>query len=177
MQNNTQILEKCDTRNTWTSLVEVFRAKTYPLREKWKVSPEKEAGCGVKCLELFGRLDLDTSSLKTAQLSLFEDSSKSYATFPKSGIMQNGKLFLTSLLDTHTAGKDYTLLPTPTKSDFKATFSNIEALTRYLNSGHQIRMMDILCHKGFTKCQRVKLFEMAMGFDIGHTELEASETP
>ena len=67
------------------------------------------------------------------------------------------------------------LLPTPTKSDYKATFAQIEALSRYLESGHQIRMMDILCQKGFTKSDRVKLFEMVMGFDPGHTELVQSE--
>ncbi len=173
MQNNMQTSENCETLNTWTSLVADFHAKTYPLREKWRELPEKEADCGVKCLELFGKLDLYTCSLKTAQLSLFEDSNESYATFPRSGIMQNGRLFQTCLLDTLIGERGYMLLPTPTKSDYKATFANIDALTRYFNSGHQIRMMDILCQKGFSKCQRVKLLEMAMGFDIGHTELGA----
>ena len=172
MQNNIEILETQELKDTWTLLVEVFRVKTLALREKWKVSKENALGCGLKCLELFGILDPNTSSLKTLQLCLFEDLSKSYATFPKSGIMQNGKLYLTSLLDTHTKEKDCTLLPTPTKSDYKATFARIEPLTRYLESGHQIRMMDILCQKGFTKHQRVMLLEMVMGFDIGHTELE-----
>lgn len=157
--------------DTWTSLVEVFRAKTSVLREKWRVSPESDLGCGVRCGELFGLLDLSTSSLKTLQLSLFEDSSKSYATFPRSGTMQNGRLYQMPLLDTLIGGRGYTLLPTPTKSDNKSAFVQIGALNRYLESGHQIRMMDILCQKGFTKCQRVVILEMVMGFDIGHTEL------
>lgn len=155
------------------SLVEDFRVRTLVLREKWKVSPDQDLGCGVRCLELYGTLDLSTSSLKTVQLSLFEDSKKSYAIFPKSGISQSGNVYRTSLLDTHIGGRGSMLLPTPTKSDSKATFANMEPLIRYLGSGHQIRMMDILCRKGFTKSQRVKLLEMAMGFDIGHTELEA----
>lgn len=134
------------------------------------------AAYGPKCLELFGILDLSTSSLKTAQHSLFSDSSESYATFPQSGMMRNGRLYRTSLLDTQRLEKGSTLLPTPTKSDHKATFANIEPLTRYLGSGHQIRLMDIFCQKGFTKCQRVQLLEMVMGFDIGHTELDQSET-
>ena len=66
------------------------------------------------------------------------------------------------------------LMPTPTKSDYKATFANVEALTRYLNSGHQIRVSDILVQKGFLKSQRIALLEMMMGFPIGHTELEVS---
>lgn len=171
--NNIETLQKPKSPKELASLVEVFRAKTLALREKWKVSKENVLGYGVRCLELFGTLDLTTSSLKTRQLCLFEDLNKSYATFPKSGIMQNGKCFQTSLLDTHTKEKDYTLLPTPTKSDYKATFAQITALTRYLESGHQIRMMDILCQKGFTKSERVQIFEMVMGFNPGHTELEA----
>ena len=49
-----------------------------------------------------------------------------------------------------------------------------EALTRYLNSGHQIRVSDILAQKGFLKSQHIALLEMMMGFPIGHTELEVS---
>ena|SRR5690554_2307949 len=175
MQNNTQTLEPQKSTDMWTSLVADFRAKTLALQGKWKVSKENVVGCGVKCGELFGILDLNTSSLKIAQLYLFEDLSKSYATFPKSGMMRNGKLYRTPLLDTLIGEKGYTLLPTPTRSDFKATFTRIEALNRYLESGHQVRMMDILCQKGFTKSQRVMLLEMAMGFKAGHTELEVSE--
>lgn len=142
-----------------------------------QVSTAKDLAFGVRCIALWGTLDHDTSSLKTAQTSLFEDSKKSYATFPKSGMMRNGNVYLTSLLDTHIKEKGFTLLPTPTKSDYKATFLQKEALDRYLESGHQIRLMDILAQKGFTKCQRVMIFEMVMGFDIGHTELEVSEIP
>lgn len=172
MQNNIEILEPQTLQDMWTSLVVDFRVRTLALREKWLELKANGQDYGLKCGEQFGWLDLDTSSLKTVQLCLFEDLNKSYATFPKSGMMRNGKLYQTSLLDTHTREKDYTLLPTPTKSDHKATFANIEPLTRYLESGHQIRLMDILCQKGFEKWQRVMLLEMVMGFDIGHTELE-----
>lgn len=172
MQNSIEILEKPKLQDMWTLFLVDFRAKIYPLQEKWQELKGKEADFGLKCFEFVGKLDRNTSSLKTAKLCLFEDLNKSYATFPKSGMMQNGNVFLTSLLDTHTKEKDCTLLPTPTKSDHKATFANIEPLTRYLESGHQIRMMDILCQKGFTKSQRVMLLEMVMGFNIGHTELE-----
>ena len=130
---------------------------------------------GVRCIELYGRLDLNTSSLKIRQLSLFPDSNKSYVTFPKSGMMRNGNVYQTTLLDTHTKGKDFILLPTPTKSDYKATYATMNALTRYLKSGHQIRTSEILAQKGFLKSQRIALLEMMMGFPIGHTELGVSE--
>lgn len=176
MQKDIQILPKRPCCDTWTSLVEDFRAKTSALPGSVKVSEEVAPGSGVKCLELFGRLDPDTSSLKTLQLSLFEDLSRSYATFPKSGIMQNGNVYRTTLLDTRTKEKGYTLLPTPTKSNYKATFATMEALNRYFASGHQIWVLDILAQKGFLKCQRVAILEMMMGFPIGYTELVQSET-
>ena len=143
MQKDIQILQKQPDYDMWTSLVEDFRVKTSALPENVKVLKGNDLAYGVRCIELYGRLDLNTSSLKIRQLSLFPVSNKSYATFPKSGIMRNGNVYQTTLLDTHTKGKDFTLLPTPTKSDYKATFANVEALTRYLNSGHQIRVSDI----------------------------------
>lgn len=171
MQYNMTTSKQCTHQDMWTSLVEVFRVKTSALPEKAKELGGGNPAYGVKCLEYYGALDQNTQSLKIAQLSCFEDLKECYSIFPKSGMMQNGKLFQTSRLDIQRSGKECTLLPTPTKSDYKATFANKEPLDRYLKSGHQIRIMDILCQKGFEKCQRVQLLEMVMGFKIGHTEL------
>ena len=151
--------------------MEDFRVKTSVLPESVKVLKGSVLGYGAKCTELYGKLDLNTSSLKIRQLSLFPVLNKSYATLPKSGLTRNGNVYQTTLLDTRTKGKDFILLPTPTKSDYKATFATMDALTRYLNSGHQIRVSDILAQKGFLKSQRIALLEMMMGFPIGHTEL------
>lgn len=123
MQKDSQILQKQPDYDVWTSLVEDFRVKTSALPENVKVLKGNDPAYGVRCIELYGRLDLSTSSLKIRQLSLFPVSNKSYATFPKSGIMRNGNVYQTTLLDTRTKGKDFTLLPTPTKSDYKATFA------------------------------------------------------
>lgn len=177
MLNNTETSRKHQDLDTWTSLVEDFRVKTSALPAKVKVLPGRDRDYGPRCTELFGKLDPLTSSLKTAQLSFIEDSRECYATFPKAGIMQNGNVYATRLLDSRITVKGCTLLPTPTKSDHKATFASIDALNRYLRSGHQIRMMDILAQKGFNKCQRVAIFEMVMGFQVGHTGLELSGTP
>lgn len=174
MLNDSQILQKQADSDMWTSLVEDFRVKTSALPENVRVLMENAPGCGVRCTELYGKLDLNTSSLKIRQLSLFPALKESYATFPKSGMMRNGNVYQTTLLDTRTKGKDFILLPTPTKSDYKATYANMEALTRYLESGHQIRVSDILAQKGFLKSQRIALLEMMMGFQIGHTELGVS---
>lgn len=147
MQKDSQILQKQPGFDMWTSLVEDFRVKTSALPENVKVLKGNDPAYGVRCIELYGRLDLNTSSLRTRQLSLFPASNKCYATFLKSGMMRNGNVYQTMLLDTRTKGKDFILLPTPTKSDYKATFATMDALTRYLNSGHQIRISDILAQK------------------------------
>lgn len=174
MQKDLQILQKHQDSDMWTLLVEDFRARTSVLPENVRVLKENVRGCGVKCIELYGKLDLSTSSLKTRQLLLFPVSNKCYATFPKSGMMRNGNVYQTTLLDTRIKGKDFILLPTPTKSDYKATYAKMESLTRYLNSGHQIRVSDIFAQKGFLKSQRIALLEMMMGFPTGHTELVQS---
>ena len=171
MQKDLQISQKRPDSDMWTSLVEDFHAKISALPGNVKVLTGSAPGCGVRCLELYGRLDLSTSSLRIRQLSLFPDSRECYATFPKSGMMRNGNVYQTTLLDIRTKGKDFILLPTPTKSDYKATYATMDALIRYLNSGHQIRVLDILAQKGFLKSQRIALLEMMMGFPIGHTEL------
>lgn len=172
IQNRLMMSGRYHSPDMLTLLVEDFHARTLALRGGVSGLQAKDPDFGLKCLGLYGRLDLNTSSLKTAQLCLFEGLSESYATFPRSGIMQNGNVYQTSSLGSHTKEKEFMLLPTPTKSDYKATFAKITALNRYLTSNHQIRTMDILCQKGFTKLQRVNILEMVMGFDIGHTELE-----
>lgn len=58
------------------SLVEDFHAKTSALQEVVWVSTEAALDYGVRCIELYGKLDLDMSSLRTAQLSFFEDSNR-----------------------------------------------------------------------------------------------------
>lgn len=174
MQKDSQILQKQPGFDMWTSLVEDFRVKISALPENVKVLKGNDPAYGVRCIELYGRLDLNTSSLRTRQLSLFPASNRCYTTFPKSGMMRNDNVYQTTLLDTRTKGKDFILLPTPTKSDYKATFATMDALIRYLNSGHQIRISDILAQKGFLKSQRIALLEMMMGFPIGYTELGVS---
>ena len=91
---STEILERIQNRHLLTSSAVDSLVKTSALLEKESELTVKEAAYGLKCSELYGKLDLDTCSLKTAQCSLFGDSSKSYATFPKSGMMRNGNVYI-----------------------------------------------------------------------------------
>jgi len=169
-------LNNLQTPDMWTSLVVDFHAKTSALPGKVKVLKANDRDCGQNTCELYGTLNLDTQSLKIRQLSLFEDSKTSYATFPTSGIMQNGNVYQTQCLDSHTKGNDSILLPTPTKMDCKRLFAKIEPLHRYLEASHQKSTTVICFQKGFTKRQIVMLLESMMGFEIGHSEFRALGT-
>lgn len=165
-------LEMLFAQNMRILLLEDSLAKTLALLEKVKELKEKDPVYGKKCIALYGKLDLDTSSLRTVQLSLFEDSKPCYATLPKQGIMLNGNVYQIRSSDFHTKEKEYILLPTPTKSnDKRGGYKNPIALKAYLLK-HQKNIVDLLSLKGFTRCQILKLLESMMGFPIGATELE-----
>jgi len=119
-----EILETIKSRNLLTSSAVDSLARTSALLEKVSELQAKEAAYGLKCTAFVGRLDPNTLSLKTAQCSLFEDLSKSYATFPKSGIMQNGNVYQAPTLEYNRVGSDYIVLPTPTKSTVKGAVRN-----------------------------------------------------
>ena len=172
-----KISSNSQTRDTWMSLVEDFHAKTSALQEVMWVSTEAALDYGVRCIELYGKLDLDMSSLRTAQLSFFEDSNGSYAIFPKSGMMRNGNVYRMPTLVSTIAGRGCTLLPTPTKSiDKRGGFKSGTKLKAYL-SRHQTNTVDFLSLKGFSKCQIVNILESMMGFEVGHTALDVLEMP
>lgn len=71
MQKDSQILQKQSGFDMWTSLVEDFRVKTSALPENVKVLKGNDPAYGVRCIELYGRLDLNTSSLRTPSSCYF----------------------------------------------------------------------------------------------------------
>ena len=115
-QYNMKILEHLQSPNMWTLLAADSLVRTYPLREKVLELQENVADYGVRCGELLGKLDPNSSSLKTAQCLLFEDSSKCYTTFTKSGMMRNGNVYQVQHLDCNKVESGYIVLPTPVKS-------------------------------------------------------------
>lgn len=172
MHCNMTTLKRSKNHNTLTSFLEDFRAKTLALQEMELVSLETDPHYFFRCSELYGKLDQNTLSLKTAQCCLFEDLNTSCNRFPKSGIYVNGNVYQTSNLDFLTLEKEYTLLPTVTHSSKKrGQYKDIHKLKAYLST-HQKDAVECLSLKGFTKSQIVTLLELMMGFPIGHTELE-----
>lgn len=113
---STEILERIQIQRLLTSLAVDSLARTSALLEKVSELSVKEVAYGLRCIELYGKLYLDTSSLKTAQCSLFGDLNESYATFPKSGMMQNGNVYQAPTLAYNRVGNGYIVLPTPVKT-------------------------------------------------------------
>lgn len=164
---STEILERIQNRHLLTSSAVDSLAKTSALLEKVSELSVKEAAYGVRCIELYGKLDPDTCSLKTAQYSLFGDSNKFYATFPKSGMMRNGNVYQAPTLAYNRVGSDYIVLPTPTKSTAKGACKDRYFgrptyrgnLHEYIRDGEQD---SIYPHPA--------LLESLMNFPIGWTE-------
>ena len=76
--------------------LEASRAPTYPSPGEEQASTEKRPACGSTWPESLARFDPNTSSWKTRQCLLFEDSTESLETFPRWGLMRDGELWALS---------------------------------------------------------------------------------
>jgi hypothetical protein len=81
-----------------------FHAKTSQLPVKEPVSMENDLPCGATWQGSLMKYDLNTSSWKTVQCSLVEDSTRSLATLPKSGMTLDGQLWALPMLERRTKG-------------------------------------------------------------------------
>lgn len=135
MQNSSETLEILPPLKLILSQ-EVFHAKIYQLLEKVWESLASRADCGQSISELFINAVPGTSLLKILLSYEIKDLKLSYITFPKSGMMHNGNVYELPNLVTHIDEKDYSLLPTPLKSDGDKSgmFKSSEALLKYLDS-------------------------------------------
>lgn len=164
---STEILERIQIQRLLTSLAVDSLARTSALLEKVSELSVKEVAYGLRCIELYGKLDLDTSSLKTAQCSLFGDLNESYATFPKSGMMQNGNVYQAPTLAYNRVGNGYIVLPTPVK-----TTAHGAARDRYFGSPTYRGNIQEYIRDGEQDSQypHPDLLESLMNFPIGWTE-------
>lgn len=101
---------------TWC--LEAFLARTSALPERGPESTEPAAGCGHTWRELWAKFDPDSSSWRTLQPSLLEDSAESSPTWPRSGMTAAGQCWALPMLGRRTKETDFGwLLPTPSASD------------------------------------------------------------
>lgn len=159
-----------------TFLQEDSHAKTLVLqtsqKEEQKESMVREVVYGKNMPELFGKLDLDTSSLKTAQCSLFEDSSKSYAILPEWGTMQNGGVYSLRSLVSQTIEREFMELPTPIATDALVLPANIESYKKLFEQGSQEKLSYHFLLNGLDATQILENYESIMGFPKDWTRIE-----
>lgn len=97
-----------------TSFLEVFPVRTYRLQDKDMESKASVADYGKNLSGWYAKYDLGTCSWKTAQCSLIEGSESFSETWPKSGLMLNGKCYPLPTVAHGTKDKESGLWPTLT---------------------------------------------------------------
>ena len=150
-----------------------FHAKTSASQVKAPESKETEAACGSTWPESLAKWDRATSSWKTPQRLLFEDSAESLETLPSWGSMRGGELLAQTPVDFNITEPDCGWLPTPTATDGKGGTTAIRASTGKQRTDQLRHYVKI--RFGVTYPNPDWLDEV-MGFPTGWTALTPPET-
>ena len=122
--------------------------------------------------ESFAWLDHDTSSWKTSQLSLTEDSTLFSKKWPKQGMMQNGHVFEHLMWVPVTAVTAGGALPTPTARDYKDAGPNVN----YKKAAKKSRLPGVVVTSlnaiGEATYLNPSFVEEMMGYPAGYTDLK-----
>lgn len=133
-----------------------------------------------KLLDCIASYDQNTSSLKMSQTcfqEITDDGSSGFlASWPRSGLMRSGTVYRLPQLTPNTIEIGCGLWPTPLASDCKDFRKDIAKLYPYLQK-HQVRIIHFLMTHNFSDLEIIREYEKAMGYPIGHTDLNHSETP
>lgn len=112
-----KLLTEQDGEALLMSYLADFRARISVSQEKGKESKALDRACGLSSLASFAKFSLDSSTWKTPQLSLLEDSEEFLETWPKSGLMQNGECWEQATLAPLMKEKESGLWQTPVADD------------------------------------------------------------
>lgn len=95
-----------------------FPARTLASQAKAQASAANDPGCGPTWRGSLARFDPATSSWRTVQPSLLEDSGECSVTWPRSGMTADGQCWELPMLGRRTSGTDSGLwVPTPIRND------------------------------------------------------------
>lgn len=155
-------------------LQEDFPVRTYPVPGKNRDLTGRGLVFGLKCGDLLGIYDQNFCLVKMLEPCLFEDSIEYLDRLPKSGIMQNGKIYELQTWVRRTEENEYGLLPTPRASDgdiagrqkIQTTYQT--AIKRFGKWG--LRLSEVLAMTLGLQHQP-ELSEWMMGYPIGWTDL------
>jgi hypothetical protein len=102
-----------------TSYLGDFPARTLVQPDEVPVLKESDPECGVIWRESLAKYDQDSSTWKTPQCSLLEDSTVFLGTWPRWGLMRDGVSYQQQTLVRHTKGTGSGSWPTPNAWDGK----------------------------------------------------------
>lgn len=151
------------------AFAEVSPAKTSRQQAKARASTEREAAYGASSPVLLARYDRDTRLWKTLQCSFLEDSEECLATFPRSGMTQDGLLWeLTMWVHPTVASESgFWRIPTPLASDGKN--SKVRHL-RKAKFGARVNSVPYWILKNYNMRCTPKMSEWLMGYPISWTD-------
>ena len=130
------------------SSVEGSPAKTSAIAEKWQESTAHEVVYGASTSESFAYYDPAMHLLRTSQLSLGWDLNECFATLPKSGSMQNGRLYRRPQSEPPIGATEYGYWPTPDVRGF-TNEGSIAMLCRKVSSYPELRAMSYRGNKKY----------------------------
>lgn len=153
-----------------------FHAKIFQWLEANRASSGHKASYGRSITALHNSAAPGTSLLKTALTLRAAALSSSYMTFPEAGTMRNGSVYARPISVTRISVKDYSLLPTPLKSDGDKSgmFRSSKALLKYLEH-HTDRLFYQCQLNGLTRTQITQVYTAIMGFPEGWTDLPSAQ--
>jgi hypothetical protein len=193
--------------HTSMSSAEGSPAKTSPTPAREQGSTGNARVFGPSTPDSFANFDPDTSSWRTSQLSLLEDSGECLLTWPRAGMTRNGIASRLRPLAPLTGGTASGLLPTPVARDDGKTPEAHMAMKRRMPGGERktITSLSVLARNGFRQANGEQVWptptanrwdglqshgvnaisgslnptwvEWLMGFPLGWTDLEHSGTP
>lgn len=167
------------------SLLPASHARTpHSQTQKAPARKGKKQPFSVKRYELLGKWDPNTSSWKTCQGFLFEDSKTSFRNFPKQGLAFGGGLYLLKRLDTRSGAKGCLSLrlARPLASDWKRWSFSMKSLKKSITN-RRGRKRGVTLAEKLANTYNLKIttgFNLLMlGFPNGwlNSDLELLETP
>ena len=169
-----------------TLFAEDSLAKTLASPGKGQVSRESDQDCGLSSIESFASFDPDTLSWRTSQLSLFGGWMSYSESWPRAGMMRNGKSYPRRPLVPRISGIGLSFWPTPKAQTGREGISprTLEMVREGVAEASLTRVILMPeqwppgnWKEGTGRHPNPQFLEYLMGFPIGWTDLEHSETP
>lgn len=162
------------------SSAEASHVKTLASPERAQGLTGSEADSGLSFLESFASYDHDTSSWRTSQRSLFEEWIPYSEGWPESGMTRSGTAYRLENSEPTISDGAFSSLPTQTAREGR-DWSRVEVLASLDRGDGVAKRICNLRIGELDPClivgEHPSYAEERMGFPIGYTDLNESETP